>query len=69
MNNYQISKTEIEDLTGGLTVEELVDSIDQLLLFVLLNAHQLDMRDTKDNLWGTYMARTVLCKINEETKE
>lgn len=69
MQHYQISKTEIEDLTGGLTVEELVDSIDQLLLFVLLNAHQLDMRDTKDNLWGTYMARTVLHKIQEETKE
>jgi len=69
MSNYQISKTEIEDITGGLSIEDLIESIDRHLLFILFNAHQLDLRNTKDDIWGIYMARAVLCRIREDVKE
>ena len=68
MNNYQISKTEIEDLTEGMAIEELIESIDKLLLFILFNAHRLELESAQRDIWGVYMTRKVLSELKERAR-
>lgn len=68
MSNYQISKTEMEDLTEGMAIEELIESIDKLLLFLLFNAHRLELESAQRDIWGVYMTRKVLCELKERAR-
>ncbi len=64
-----ITRAELEELADGLSVDDLIESVDETLLFLLFNAHELDMEVIKGHPKSLHVIKKLLKKIAKDIKE
>ncbi len=66
---YAITQKELERITGGTSIEELVEAIDETLLFMLFNSDKVDLKEIKGHPWSLQLLKKFLLEIEKQTKE
>ena len=69
LKTYGITQKELEAITEGLSIDDLIESIDETLLFLLFNADVLDMEAIKGHPKSLHITKNLLKKISKEAKE
>ncbi len=66
---FAITQRELERITGGKSIRELVESIDETLLFMLFNSHKVDLKEIEGHPWSLELLKKFLLEIERQTKE